>query len=90
MALQLRHTEKVMKDILHQMTPSDKFFFLGTDGWAKSQDVLNVQNKERLIGSLTVTIELPLNQLFSEDMRTVSCKWTPLLPSPCPHRNPLS
>ena len=81
-ALQLKHTEKMMHDILSQMASSEKFLFLGADSWAKNKDVLNVQNKERLLGSLTVTIELPLNQLFGEALRTVSCRWTPSPPYP--------
>ena len=72
-ALQREHTVKVMNDILPQMASSEQFFFLGTDGWGKSDDLLVVQNRQKLVGSLTVTTELPLNQLFREDMRKVSC-----------------
>ena len=66
---------KVMNDILPQMASSEQFFFLGTDGWGKSDDLLVVQNGQKLVGSLTVATELPLNLLFGEDLRTVSCLW---------------
>ena len=72
-ALQLEHTVKVMNDILPQMSSSEQFFFLGTDGWEKSDDLLVVQKGQKLVGSLTVATELPLNLLFREDLRTVSC-----------------
>ena len=72
-ALQREHTVKVMNDILPLMASSEQFFFLGTDGWGRSDDLLVVQKGQKLVGSLTVATELPLNLLFREDLRTVSC-----------------
>ncbi|KAL8622265.1 hypothetical protein ACOMHN_043788 [Nucella lapillus] len=64
--LQSGHTQKVMKNILPQMSSSDTFRFLGTDAWARSSGILSVPDAKRLVGSLTYSIELPLDPLFQQ------------------------
>ncbi|XP_070198021.1 uncharacterized protein [Littorina saxatilis] len=76
-ALQEQHTEKVMKDILPEMTASDKFLFLGTDAWARNQYLLTVQHSGKLLGSLSMSVELPHDQLFSEYLKKADPLNTP-------------
>ncbi|XP_070198220.1 uncharacterized protein [Littorina saxatilis] len=67
--LQAAHSEKVLNDILSTMIPSDKFLFLGTDAWGRNVDLLTGQHSEKLLGSLSLTLELPLDQLFAEYLK---------------------
>ncbi|XP_076468064.1 uncharacterized protein LOC143298918 [Babylonia areolata] len=67
--LQQVHIEKLLSNILPQMSSSDRFRFLGTDGWARATSILKVPKATRLLGSISTSIELPLDQLFQQYFR---------------------
>ncbi|KAK7473847.1 hypothetical protein BaRGS_00034898, partial [Batillaria attramentaria] len=75
--MQVLHVRKLMEQILTQMSSSDRFVFLGSEAWARREEVLSVAGKNKLLGSLTFSQELPLDQLFDDYFRQVNALTTP-------------
>ncbi|KAK7473848.1 hypothetical protein BaRGS_00034899, partial [Batillaria attramentaria] len=67
----LQHVKNLTNVILPQMSDDDDFVFIGADGWAKRTEVLEVKNSKKLRGSLTVSLDLPLDQRYAEYLRKV-------------------